>query len=164
MPKSSRGPGRIPIDPVIRFWSKVEKAENCWLWTAQINRDGYGRFYDGVRKVLAHRFSWELLNGPIDPGLEMDHRCHNRSCVRPEHLRLVTRGQNMQNLTGAQKRNKTGIRGVTWDASTGRYLAQVTAGGKHYYIGRFDDVNEAADRVKESRLRLHTHNDLDRIA
>ena len=26
-----------------RFWSKVQKADGCWLWMAAKNEHGYGR-------------------------------------------------------------------------------------------------------------------------
>jgi hypothetical protein len=27
-----------------RFWSKVNKTDNCWEWTACLNSCGYGQF------------------------------------------------------------------------------------------------------------------------
>ncbi len=40
--------------------------------------------------MLAHRFSYELANGPIPEGLQIDHLCRNRGCVRPDHMEAVT--------------------------------------------------------------------------
>ena len=73
--------------PEERFWEKVEKTETCWLWTAAKYPGGYGVF--GIHpKVMkaAHRFSWELANGPIPEGLWVLHKCDVRHCVRPDHL------------------------------------------------------------------------------
>lgn len=70
-----------------RFWSHVNKTETCWLWTASTNDYGYGQF--GVtphRIVRAHRFSYELANGPIPAGMYVLHRCDNPPCIRPGHL------------------------------------------------------------------------------
>src|SRR5579885_1265661 len=48
-----------------RFWAKVKKTENCWLWTGWCNAAGYGALGRGRRSeglVLAHRLSWELAH------------------------------------------------------------------------------------------------------
>lgn len=77
-----------------RFWSKVEKTETCWLWTASLC-DGYGQF--SVSAGLprrAHRVAYELLVGPIPEGLTLDHLCRVRNCVRPDHLEPVTQAEN----------------------------------------------------------------------
>ena len=81
--------------PEERFWTKVEKTEDCWLWTASKNADGYGQFgrIDG-KMVSAHRFAYELMVGPIPDGLAIDHLCRIRHCVNPEHLEAVTHREN----------------------------------------------------------------------
>lgn len=81
-----------------RFWSKVDKKDQseCWEWTAAKTKGGYGRFRDGQRLVVAHRYSYELKYGPIPEGLELDHTCHNSSCVNPDHLEVVTHSENIR--------------------------------------------------------------------
>jgi len=86
-----------------RFWSKVAKLDNpngCWLWTAATNGEaGYGVFnvmgHRPGRHILAHRYSYETLIGPIPIGLELDHLCRIRRCVNPAHLEPVTRQTNL---------------------------------------------------------------------
>lgn len=73
-----------------RFWEKVDKTNECWNWTRYKDPNGYGRFQLGKEKYIgAHRFAYELSNGPIPKGLVLDHLCRNPSCVRPEHLEAV---------------------------------------------------------------------------
>jgi hypothetical protein len=85
------------LTPEQRFWAKVEKTDSCWLWTASINRGtGYGQFgLTHGNMVQSHRYSYELANGPIAPGLDVHHTCHVRRCVRPEHLRATSRAENL---------------------------------------------------------------------
>ncbi len=73
-----------------RFWSKVAKTPTCWNWTAYRNAKGYGQFRFQDRAHYAHRVSYMLTRGPIPIGRQLDHLCRNPSCVRPEHLEIVT--------------------------------------------------------------------------
>lgn len=79
-----------------RFWMKVSFTESCWLWTAQTDRAGYGRFHLGETTVQAHRWAYEFCVGSIPDGLQIDHFCRVHNCVLPEHLEPVTAKENVQ--------------------------------------------------------------------
>lgn len=95
------GPAPIPL--INRFWTKVDKTDNCWNWVGQIHHTGYGVIYlsraeckDPNRRLrLVHRVAYELLEGPIPEGLTLDHLCRNRRCVNPKHLEPVTVVENV---------------------------------------------------------------------
>jgi hypothetical protein len=83
-----------------RFWSKVRRGDVCWNWTGAIGSGGYGNFYAGGgrterRTMGAHHYAYELLVGPVPEGKCLDHLCRNRRCVNPDHLEVVTRGENV---------------------------------------------------------------------
>lgn len=87
-----------------RFWPKVNRdgADGCWLWTASLNDAGYGQIYNGAgRPERAHRVAYELLVGPIPPGLHLDHLCRVRHCVNPAHLEPVTIAENNRRAAAA---------------------------------------------------------------
>lgn len=67
----------------------------------------YGQFRAGGRKIVAHRFAYELMVGPVPEGLELDHvmdrGCTSSLCVNPAHLEPVTHQVNCQRGTRATK-------------------------------------------------------------
>lgn len=71
-----------------RFWSKIDTSGECWEWRAHTSPKGYGTMSIGRTRIKAHRFSWMLANGPIDPGVCVLHACDNPRCVRVSHLFL----------------------------------------------------------------------------
>ena len=77
-----------------RFWSKTSPDNECLVWTASLDKDGYGRFQLEGKARRAHRVAYELTVGPIGDGLTIDHLCGNRSCVKPTHLDAVDIGTN----------------------------------------------------------------------
>ncbi len=87
-------------DPIVRFWSKVDKSggpDACWLWTAAVFRKGYGHFWSGSRELGAHVFSFIIHNPEVSlSGFEVCHTCDVPGCVNPNHLWLGTRKQNAE--------------------------------------------------------------------
>jgi hypothetical protein len=94
-----------------RFWAKVDKSGECWLWTGALTAAGYGSFWTGGAKVfaLAHRVAVLLTTGELPLHLEVDHLCRVRRCVRPDHLELVKHQTNVLRGTapGAMNARKT---------------------------------------------------------
>ena len=76
------------------FWTKVNKTDTCWLWTDSLNNGGYAFFTCGGEHYSAHRYSYELRNGPILDGFTIDHLCRVRHCVNPDHLEVVSQYEN----------------------------------------------------------------------
>ena len=87
MPRGIYKRSFIPVAD--RLWAMVDKTPGgCWNFTG-CKMKGYGQIRDGSKAALAHRVSYEIARGPVPDGLELDHLCRNRSCVRPDHLEAV---------------------------------------------------------------------------
>lgn len=68
--------------------------EFCWAWTGSKWSNGYASLKINGSNHLGHRVFYETLRSEIPDGLVVDHLCKNRRCVNPEHMELVTRGEN----------------------------------------------------------------------
>lgn len=85
----------------------------CWLWDRTIVY-GYGQTRlvggDGYKNVAiyAHRWLWQMANGPVPKGKQLDHLCRIRRCCRPDHLEVVTNAENVRRSPLKAK--------LTWDA------------------------------------------------
>lgn len=67
----------------------------CWIWQRYLNRDGYGKMWDGTRVNGAHRIYFEREFGEIPDGHDVHHRCGERACVNPAHLEALSRKAHM---------------------------------------------------------------------
>jgi hypothetical protein len=99
-----------------RFWSKVEKTEECWHWIGAVQSKGYGSISISGKTYSAHRVSYEIKYGKIPYGMYVLHRCDNTRCVNPEHLFLGTARDNSQDMVVKGRMSKlSGYRKVTRD-------------------------------------------------
>lgn len=84
----ARGDGTIAE----RFWAKVDKGDGtgCWNWTGSKRHMGHGGIWFRGENWMAHRVSLILHGFDLPADMHVDHKCRNTSCVRPDHLRIVT--------------------------------------------------------------------------
>lgn len=67
----------------------------CLLWQGWLDPDGYGQMKSGGSHLRAHRVAIILADGPIPDGMQVDHLCRVRACVRRSHLEVVTPRENV---------------------------------------------------------------------
>ena len=74
--------------------------EMCFIWQGEKDRMGYGRVKHEGKYIPVHWvFKGDVRFGYRPPeGMEVDHLCKQRDCVRPSHLEYVTRLENMQRM------------------------------------------------------------------
>lgn len=135
-----------------RFWPKVDKSGDCWVWTANRLANGYGVFGKGGREaglILAHRFAYELAYGPIPDGLVIDHLCRIHPCVRPDHLEAVTQKVNNARGEGHPYAKKTHCKNGHPFDETNTYYCPTRPNNRQCRIC----VNQAQIRMRARRTQ-----------
>lgn len=139
-----------------RFWSKVDKSGDCWLWTSSSDQHGYGQFMvwrgGTPQRWKAHRYALGLLE-PGDSSHVVMHICDNPPCVNPAHLRIGTQRENMGDMweKGRARNQNSGktecIRGHLFDEQN----TMIVKGGR----GRqCRECNRLRLRARRRGLRL----------
>jgi hypothetical protein len=139
-----------------RFWASAKREGECLIWQKSCRANGYGQLKTGGRNRTAHTVAYELANGPIPTGMQVDHRCRRRACIEPAHLRLATQKQNAENRNDHPD-TVSGVRGVAWDKARKRWHATVTHNYRSIFLGRFSDLAEAERVVVAARQAIFTH-------
>lgn len=81
--------------------------DECWPWIAKLDNRGYGVFYYPKIGTNAHRVSWALHNNQYIPKrMWVLHKCNNKACVNPAHLRLGTHIDNVKDHMRARQHSK----------------------------------------------------------
>lgn len=157
------GTGRVHYaTPEEAFAAHATPDGDCVIWTGTLHTAGYGNLRVNGAKMLAHRYAWQRVHGPLDPSIFLDHRCHRPACVKVEHLRPATPKQNVEHVRGPRRDNTSGYLGVYWDKSRGAWAARVNHYGKTYFLGRFASAEEAGEAARLKRIELFSYNDHDR--
>lgn len=131
------------LDPEDYGWAK----QHHWTTHSKDDRRVYAkRAQPGPDRSqpFLHR---ELLGLPPGKYPEVDHKNGDKLDNRRANLRIVTTGQNNQNLQGALRNSQSGIRGVCLCKQTGRWRAEAQLDGKAHWLGRHATIEEAEAAV-----------------
>jgi hypothetical protein len=116
--------------------------------------NGYAKITFQRKTYMAHRLFW-LLHTGYDPGqLTVDHIDQNKTNNKFNNLRLATLSEQQRNIC-IRANNKSGHRGVYWNAKNQKYEAQITNNQKLMYIGQYDTLNAAIAARQAKELEIY---------
>lgn len=138
---------------VKRRGCKFPVGHEAWCKSEAI---GYKLVMINKKFHLTHRIIWEMHNGEIPEGMEIDHINGVRDDNRIENLRCVTKGENAVNKR-MSKRNKSGLTGVCFDKSKGLYKSQISRKGRERSVVYFDNIFDAACHRKSMEISYGFH-------
>lgn len=124
-------------------WSKITET----YYAQRAARSGSGK---GVH-VSMHR---EIM-GVTDRQILVDHKSRDLTLDnRKQNLRIATRSQNGWN-SKIQRNSRSGVKGVYWNSTSGKWIASVTVNYKHRHLGSFSTKEEAAIARREAALATY---------
>ena len=139
----------------IARWDKAFNAQFAGRECGSIDHHGYrtiGFTHEGkLKRLKAHRLAWLIVHGKLPDG-EIDHINRNRADNRISNLRDVPSAINHRNLT-MLRNNKSGVTGVCWHKTNGKWQARVKIDGRYRYVGLFTCIHEASAAVKAFRAK-----------
>lgn len=107
----------------------------------------------GRKQYFAHRIIWKIQTGE-EPTKQIDHRDTDRLNNRWLNLRAATNGENRCN-SRLPKNNRSGVKGVFWDAPHKAWRAFIGINGERRKLGRFKDFNQAVQTRRSAEQALH---------
>ncbi len=140
-----------------RFWIKVKQTKLCWEWTGALNNDGYGIFRIKGHS-LAHRISYQILNGPIEKEFCVCHHCDNPKCVNPDHLFC---SDHLGNMIDKMKKGRSRYfgrssqyYGVSWRNDSSRWRSYIIINKKLIHLACHTNEIEAAKKHDEEEFKI----------
>lgn len=103
------------------------------------------------RSYKAHRLAWLYVYGCWPDG-EIDHINNDPLDNKIANLRVATHAQNLRNQRLSMA-NTSGVKGVTWNAATSSWKAQIKVSGKCLHLGLFRSLDDAAFVRKQAEQK-----------
>ena len=145
--------GQLQIkDRVVLFDDADEELIRSYRWNLHLTPTvTYARGYPFGQRAGGLTYMHRLLT-KAERGRDVDHINHDGLYNRRSNLRVCSRSQNIANRHVAA--SATGIKGVHFEAQTGRWRAELAYEGKRYRLGRFDTLQGAADAYNRKALEV----------
>lgn len=138
-------------DTGLFFWKiKINNVPNGKPAGASQNK-GYIQITIDSHNYLAHRVAWFYVYGKW-PNRQIDHINRNKKDNRISNLRDVNNSVNQINI-GLRSHNTSGVTGVVKSSKSHKpWAAQLNRNNKKIFLGYFNTVKEAANKIEAYKL------------
>ena len=143
-------------DTGVFTWRKSRGCVAAGSVAGCMDAKGYLRIRVDGKKYANHRLAWLYVYGEF-PADQLDHINRVRNDNRICNLRTATQTENHQN-TRKPRTNTSGVVGVCWDKSRGKWIAQITTNGRCKHLGYYGAIEEAAAARAAGKAKYHTFN------
>lgn len=89
-----------------------------------------------------------------EPPGQVDHIDGDRMNCRKSNLRVATKAQNAKNR-GVNRDSRSGIKGVSFYARSGRWRARIAVDGRKLFLGYFESPELAAAAYEAASEKYH---------
>lgn len=140
-----------------RFESRVQRGPRCHLFHGSDNGRGYQKVRWANKVRYAHHVALIIAGIEIPDGMEVDHLCRNHSCVRVDHLEVVTHTENVRRgrcgeaQTERHKRVTHCPAGHPYDEVNTLWVKQQ---GGRYVARQCRECNRTRTRAWRARVKL----------
>lgn len=134
----------VDFEKGLLFWKKqVGARAKIGALVGTKDPSGYFRAHLNSQRFLIHRAIWAMKHGEWPQGI-VDHINGDPSDNRIINLRLANKSQNNANSSKAQKNNKLGVKGVSFDKKSKKYRADIRKNYKRIHLGWYQTIEEAS--------------------
>lgn len=145
---------RYEPDEGLFYWKDSARAKRKNRVAGGVDSKGYAVIGVNRRVYLAHRLAWFYVHG-VWPEI-IDHINHNPLDNQISNLRDTDQSGNMKNST-AGKNSKSGLVGIYWMKTRGKWRARIKNRGRDIFIGHFDSIDDAVTARKEAEAKYGFH-------
>lgn len=138
------------------FWKSPRRGVSISRPAGSVYANGYIVITLNGDRYMAHRIVWEMFNGYIEDGMEIDHVDHDTTNNKLSNLRLVSKKVNCKNKS-LYKSNKSGACGVCWHKDARKWNAYIKIDGKRKSLGYYRDVDDAIKARKDAEIEFCFH-------
>lgn len=140
--------------PIINRTSKMWNSAHAGKQAGTLTDNGYLVVYVNNKRRRVHNIIWEMIEGPIPEGFEIDHRNGLRADNRRNNMRLSTRTQNNYNHP-VRSDNTSGFRGVSWHGQNQNWTVRIKDGDRYRTLGSYATPEEASAIYEAEARRIH---------